>query len=110
MKQKKLVNLTLLAIEQELGLYKKLSKCDRKKQAILENKKAAREISNHILRQIPNIYAAVTEETALEKCRQMSKSSEYRKQITKLIEQGMTKISAPANREDIYNRLICCRD
>ncbi|MGF1486401.1 MAG: hypothetical protein ACFBSE_04740 [Prochloraceae cyanobacterium] len=91
MQEKMLVNLTLLAVEEELKRYN-LTESDRQERSILKNQNSSRELLNYILNRTPNIYAVVTEETVKEKYRQISKSSQQKRQITKLIRGGIKKL------------------
>ena len=91
MSKKKLVNLTLFIVKEELENYK-LAGCDREKLKILSDPELVQELLAYILSRIPNIYAAVTPEQLLEKCQNTGKSLEQRMRIETLIEGGIASI------------------
>ena len=101
-----LVNLTLLLVKEELGLYK-LTKCDRKKQEILVNPKLTEDLLSYILKHIPNVYVIVSEEKAREKYKEICKSLEQKKEIEKLIDRGIQQIIETESTPQCTT-MICC--
>ena len=107
MPEKMLVNLTLLAVKEELKTYK-LTKCPLQEQEILENQNSATKLFDYILKRTPNIYAVVTKETVKEKYKQISKSPRQKKQIEKLIEGGIKQLSG-SDSSPQPTLLVSCR-
>lgn len=91
MSQKKLVNLTLFIVKEELENYK-LTSCNLQKQEILADPELVKEILAYVLSRIPNIYTVVATEKVREKYQNKGKSLEQRIRIERLIERAIKSI------------------
>ena len=108
MKEKILVNLTLLLVKEQLERYK-ITESDIRKEAILANPNSAKHLLEYILSHIPNIYTLVREEADRDKYKQTGQSLEQIRQIEKLIDRGITEMIA-SEPVDRCIELICCRN
>lgn len=108
MSRKKLINLTLLIVKEELETYK-LTNCSLEKQKILDNPELVQELLAYVLSHVPNIYAAVPEEKITEKYQNTGKSLEQRMRIERLIDRVIESL-LEKKMAGKYSQIIICQN
>jgi len=106
MSQKKLVNLTLIIVKEEIENYKLINR-NSAKQKTIADREVVQELLAYVLSHIPNIYVAATPQEIEAKYRHTGKSLEQRMQIERLIDRAIKSIMAARDEGQSQTLTVC---